>query len=134
MPRFRAKPRELVSRGTVRTTRVRRREAEFIAARGGCEKCGKRAGLEVFWRDRQGRPMGTIQAYWLAGDQVRADYADELIVLCTEHMRLHKGGLDHGGGVAGIKGCRCAPCKDKRREYVRDKHREQRAGKNVGGI
>lgn len=135
MPRFRATPRPLASRGTVRTTRVRRREAEFVQARGKCEQCRKTTGLEAFWRSRDDRPLGNMQAYWLAGDQVRADLADKVVVLCAEHMRVHKGGAAHGGGVAGIKGCSCDKCRDQRRKYVKDKHREHRAAKkNVSGI
>lgn len=119
----------------MRTSRVRRREIEFVQARGHCEQCGKSKGLEAFWRSKDDRPLGNIQAYWLAGEQVRAELANKLIVLCPEHMRVHKGGLEHGGGVAGIKGCDCVPCRDQRREYVKLKHREHRAAKkNVRGI
>jgi hypothetical protein len=111
----------------VRTTRVHLREAEFVAAHGPCEQCGKTKDLEAFWRDRDDRPLGYIQAYWLAGEQTRADLLDKVIVLCAEDMRIHKGGVPHGGGVSGVKGCHCIPCKDRRREYVRNKHREHRS-------
>lgn len=134
MPRFRAKSRDRTTRGMVRTSRVRRREIEFIAVHGSCERCGATGGLEAFWRSDD-RPLGTIQSFWLAGDEVRQQLADKVIVLCAEHMRVHKGGVEHGGGVAGVKGCSCTPCADKRREYVRGKHAERRARrKNVGGI
>lgn len=129
MPR--AKHQDGKGRGQVRTSRVRRREIEFIQARGKCEQCRKTTGLEAFWRSRDDRPLSTIQAYWLAGDIVRRELADKLIVLCPEHMRVHKGGLEHGGGVAGIKGCSCEPCKERRREYVKLNHRKNRAAKKA---
>lgn len=129
MTRFRATPRERTSRGTVRTTRVRRRQIEFVADWGHCERCRRSKGLEAFWRSREDRPLGTIQAFWLAADEVRAQLADKIIVLCPEHMRIHKGGSPHGGGAAGVKGCDCDPCADRLREYVKNKHRQRRAAR-----
>ena len=131
MPRPRAKPRELATKGMVRTTRVRLREMLLASQRGHCEQCEVTEGLEGFWRTREDRPLGTIQAYWLAGAEIREELADKVIVLCAEHMRLHKGGVPHGGGVAGVHGCGCIPCKQRRREYVKGKHRQYRA--SAGG-
>ena len=117
----RAKHRAGSTRGMVRTSRVRRREAEHTKAHGPCEQCGGTKNLEAYWRNRGDRAIyGNIQAYWLSSDQIRANLADRLVVLCNEHMRTHKGGAQHGGGTVGIKSCDCAPCKERRKQYLRD--------------
>jgi hypothetical protein len=130
MPRAKVKSRPGATRGMVRTSRVRRREVEYIKAHGPCEYCGGETGLEAYWRDRDHRNThGNIQNYWLSSDEIRADLADKLIVLCQEHMRVHKGGAEHGGGVAGIKGCTCVLCKERRREYNRNRKAQSREKK-----
>ncbi len=116
------------SKGVVRTSLVRRRETAYADTHGPCQICGSGDGLAVFWRDRANQPM-RMQSLWSLSDGRRAELYDQLLVLCGEHMRLHLGGVEHGGGVAGVKGCDCVPCKDRRREYIKLKHREHRAAK-----
>lgn len=130
MPR--AKHQDGKVRAQVRNSRVRRREVEYVQAHGPCERCGATVGLDVYWRDPADRKVyGNIQQFWLSSAEVRAGLEDKVIVLCAEHMRVHKGGLEHGGGAAGIKGCACEPCKDRRREYVKLNHRKNRAAKKA---
>ena len=86
-------------------------------------------GLDVFWRSRNDRPYRHMQMLWTISDERRAPLVDKLVVLCAEHMRVHKGGVEHGGGVTGVKGCDCIPCLTVRRKYVNRKRREYRAAK-----
>lgn len=117
----------------IRTSRLRRRVAEFVATHGPCEHCGADVSLEVFWRDLDYRPVSTMQAMWDLGQVRRDAVAGDLIVLCHQCMRVHKTGVDHGGGVSGIKNCTCIPCQDKRRGYFRDRMREHRAKEGETG-
>jgi hypothetical protein len=110
----------------VRTSRQRAASAGFVAEHGPCEHCGSGNSLEVFWRDLNYRPAGQMQAVWTMGKTRRDEMAKDLIVLCHECMRMHRGGVPHGGGAKGVKNCSCVPCKDRARDYFRDKMREAR--------
>lgn len=70
--------------------------------------------------------MLSLWHFWDRSQRFREANADLLVVLCPEHRRRNIGGPEHGGGVKGVKGCKCEPCNDKYREYFRNKMRDRR--------
>lgn len=108
--------------------RILGRRDAFIASRGSCEQCENTEGLMVAWRDHddRDRPVRSMWHLWNRSEKSREPWGELLIVLCPDHLRVHKSGVTHGGGAKGVRGCKCGPCRTRYREYFRGKMREIR--------
>jgi hypothetical protein len=114
--------------------RYKRRRDEAIASLGGCcVRCNSVENLEL---DHIIASLKTYNIGKILGGGSEAKVQAELAkcqVLCHEcHVQKgHQSGdtnyVEHGGGASGKRNCPCAPCKERKAEYMRNKNYKQRA-------
>lgn len=111
--------------------RYHRRRGEAIISLGGrCFLCGSTINLELDHKDRLTKQLDLGKLFAGASETVYQKELRKCQVLCrTCHRKKTSQELSvpHGGGVSGKRNCSCAPCKEKRREYMHNYVRAPRA-------
>ena len=109
--------------------RYRERRAHAIDALGGkCARCGSQDQLELDHVDRSTK-RGDLGKLFTQGE---ARYLNELAkcqLLCSAcHIEKTRSeiSVEHGGGLSGKRNCKCAPCRIKKNEYMREWKRTKR--------
>lgn len=106
--------------------RYHRLRAEYIELLGGkCVVCGSVKNLEFDHTDRETKTVGRRSIM-----NVSREWALEELklcqLLCNQHHRDKSekagdiGQVEHGGGNSGKRNCPCEPCKERKREYMRE--------------
>jgi hypothetical protein len=103
--------------------RYHRRRREAIQILGSkCVQCGSVDKLELDHIDPSMK-TGAISKLMSRGDARWRAELEKCQLLCAP---CHRGktksdlGVEHGGGVSGKGRCKCAPCKAKKAEYMRN--------------
>lgn len=101
--------------------RYYQRKKEAVRYLGGkCVVCGTIEMLEFDHVDPATKTYN-VTLIMLHSDDRLYDELDKCQLLChtchKEKTKLFH--IDHGGGLGGIKGCKCIPCKARKAEYMR---------------
>lgn len=100
-----------------------RRRAAAIAQLGGCcTVCGTTEDLQFDHIDRTTK-VAAISNLWTASEEKFQIELAKCQLLCIEHHKektLSEFAVPHGGGVSGRRNCPCEPCKEKKKEYMRE--------------
>lgn len=109
--------------------RYHQRRNEAITMLGGaCAKCGAVDRLEF---DHVERASKTHELGYLFTQSKEATLEElkKCQLLCkpchTEKTRSERT-VGHGGGLSGIKNCKCGPCRARKREYMLEWKRKRR--------
>lgn len=106
--------------------RYHKRRAEFVDMLGGrCVVCGTTENLEFDHIDPATKafPIGRLLN---VSKQAALDELEKCQLLCKSHhiVKGHRekdqGQVGHGEGVSGKRNCKCALCKAKKAEYMRE--------------
>ena len=106
--------------------RYRKLRADLITRLGGhCVSCGSVSSLEFDHTDP------TTKSYDVSKKITNANIEDEVSKLQLLCNPCHKAksrldnGVPHGGGKSGKRNCKCAPCKLRKAEYMRQWKRDR---------
>lgn len=106
------------------TARYHRRRAAGIVQLGGrCRRCGSTNDLEF---DRVDRDTKSFDMAKILSGGSELKVATELAkcqLLCSDCHRgksRNEATVGHGGGVSGVKNCRCEQCAPLKRAYARE--------------
>lgn len=47
-------------------------------------------------------------------------------IICASCRAKKRNGVEHGGGASGVRNCKCAPCKAKKAEFMKNYNAERR--------
>lgn len=95
-----------------------------------CVYCGSTKDIEFDHTDPSTKSFTLTQGWKMDLDVLLAE-ADKCQALCREcHQKksdLEKS-VEHGGGAAGKRGCKCDACKLKKAEYMREYKKARKIG------
>ena len=106
----------------------RQRRDEFLKGKS-CAKCGDTENyLTVTWCEYPG-PFSSAYIWQFGDEEKRQRYLADCYVLCRSCLGLKSNPprTEHGGGMKGVTGCRCIPCKARRAKTARETHQRRRA-------
>ena len=107
--------------------RYHRKRQEAIETLGGrCVQCSSEEDLEFDHVERN------LKSAAISRFLARKDFQEELEkcqLLCARcHMEKSRteATVGHGGGLSGVRNCKCEPCKARKREYNREWKRKRK--------
>ena len=111
--------------------RYHRRRQEWIDSQGAkCANCGATEELEIDHINREDKSYNIGQILTSGNENMlRAELAkcQVLCHTCHKDKSAQEAAVEHGGGKAGKKNCKCDPCRLKKNEYLREWKRKNRA-------
>lgn len=109
--------------------RYRRRRAWAISYLGGrCGECGSVIDLEFDHLDPSAKSF-EISSALLHGNAKLLPELDKCTLRCKQHHRertADQRSVGHGEGRSGKRNCRCAKCKARKAEYMRERRKSQK--------
>lgn len=96
-----------------------------------CADCGSTDRIEFDHVDSKSKEFALMSRWNRPLEQLQAEIA-KCQPLCHEcHLKktLQQTSVEHGGGLSGKKNCKCAPCRSKKAEYMREWKRRKAAAK-----
>lgn len=110
--------------------RYHKRRAEAIAMLGGaCVKCGSIENLEFDHIDR-GSKLDELGILFTRSKAATLEELEKCQLLCKPcHIEKTRSELTvgHGGGLSGMRNCKCEPCRAKKRAYMIEWKRKRKA-------
>lgn len=111
-------------------------KARLIELLGGkCSECGSTEDLQFDHVSRELKKFA-IMARWNRSDAELQEELNKCQLLCEIHHKEKTASEirnPHGGGLTGIKGCSCDPCRERRNQYARNRKRRLKQQNNHGG-
>ena len=104
-----------------------KRRQEFVELLGGaCVKCSATENL-YFSPSAEATPNYNLKKKINNAnyDELRAEVLKHFLI-CAGCSAKKRNGVEHGGGVSGVRNCKCAPCKAKKAEFMRNYNAERR--------
>lgn len=106
--------------------RYHRRKAEMIEILGGtCTNCGAIEDLEIDHIDRATKSFEVTKFFSYKWERVVTELSKchLLCTACHKKKTSSERSVQHGGGVSGKRNCKCAPCREAKNRYARDRRR-----------
>lgn len=99
-----------------------RRDAAIVTLGGECISCGGISDLQFDHQDR-GLKSFSMAKIWLGKqDRLQAELAKCQLLCSACHLikTVDERSVPHGGGKKGRRNCKCDPCRERNRQYMRD--------------
>lgn len=101
-----------------------RRDAWF-AQHSTCVECGSTKELRIVWNGSGPKPFKSMTEAFRTAEPRRSTLLADCVSKCYQCWLKTYPRNTHGGGAAGIAGCKCGPCVARHNEYARNWGREK---------
>lgn len=104
-----------------------KRRQEFVKLLGGvCRECSATENL-YFSPSAEATPNYNLKKKMNNAnyEELRAEVLKHFLI-CASCRAKKRNGVEHGGGASGVRNCKCAPCKAKKAEFMKNYNAERR--------
>lgn len=104
-----------------------KRRQEFVELLGGvCVKCSATENLYLS-PSADATPNYNLKKKMNNAnyEELRAEVLKHFLI-CASCSAKKRNGVEHGGGASGVRNCKCAPCKAKKSEFMKNYNAERK--------
>ncbi len=105
-----------------------RRQRAIEQLGGKCVDCGSTTELEFDHTVREDKLFDSKRWMNVSLEKFQAEI-EKCVLRCAPCHRIRTSeqlGVEHGGGISGKRNCKCEPCRERKREYMRNYKRNRK--------